>query len=74
MMGRGRNRNGGFQPVRMMHRPLKRLHTPHGAAGHTQQAVYAQVIDQPDLGAHHVPNGHDRETHAVRFGGRRVGV
>ena len=49
----------------MARRPLERLHPAHRAAHRAQQLVDAEMVDQRELDAHHVADGHHRETQAV---------
>jgi hypothetical protein len=42
-------------------RPFQHLHPAHRAAGHAEQLVDAQVVDQLDLRPHHVADGDDGE-------------
>ena len=63
----GRNRNRRLEALRMVGRPLQGLHAAHRAARHAQQPFDAQMVDQPDLRAHHVTDGDDRKAHPVGF-------
>ena len=69
VMRRGGDRNGGACACWMVGGPLQHLHAPHRAAGHTEQAVNFQVVEQPDLRPHHVADRHNGEVEPVGFAG-----
>ena len=50
-------------------RPLQHLHAAHRAAGHREQRVDAEMVEQHRLRAHHVADGDDREIQAPRLAG-----
>ena len=72
VVGSRGNRDGGVQALRVMRGPFQHLHAAHGAAGHTEQLVDAQMVDQLDLGAHHVADRHHGKVQPVGLAGRRV--
>ena len=67
----GGQRNRRPDSLRMIRRPFQHLHTAHGTAGDRQQSFDAEVIDELDLGAHHIADGHHREVQPVALAGRR---
>ncbi len=48
-------------------RPFERLHPAHRTAGHCQQLVDAQVIEQVCLRSRHIPDSKHRKIQAVGF-------
>ena len=73
-----RDRHRAKNPPRKQRRPLQHLHAAHGAAGHAEQLIDAEMVDQFRLRAHHVANGDDREFEpeglaCSRIGGGRAG-
>ena len=58
VLGRGARRAGQEEhrsdALRIIDRPLQRLHPAHAAARHRKQRVNAQVIEQMALRLHHI--------------------
>ena len=52
--------------------PLEHLHAAHRSADDAEKIGDAQVIEQCCLGAHHVGDGHHRETQVPRLAGGRL--
>ncbi len=66
-MARGRrDRDGRRDAVRVVDRPLERLHPSHRPADDRQQALDAEVVEKMGLRAHHVADRHDGERQPVR--------
>ena len=61
-----RDRDGRRDAVRVVDRPLERLHPPHRPADDRQQAVDAEVVEKMRLRPHHVADRHHGERQAVR--------
>ncbi len=74
-MARGAgDRHRGEHPVGIGRRPLQHLHAAHRPADHGEQPVDAEMVDQPALQPHHVPDRDDREFQAIGLPGRGVGA
>ena len=73
MPRRRRDRQRREDAVRIARRPLQHLHAAHRAAGHREQRVDAEMIEQHRLRAHHVAHGDDGKVEAPRHAGRRIG-
>ena len=72
MMGGCCQRNGGFHSFGMIRRPLQHLHATHRPAGDTEQLVNAQVINQFDLGLHHIAHRDNGKAQAIVLSRCRV--
>ena len=59
--------------MRIARRPLQHLHAAHRAAGHREQRVDLELVEQHRLSPHHVAYGDDGKFQAPRLAGLRVG-
>ena len=68
----GGDRQGAEHPVGIGRQPLQDLHPAHRAAGHREQGLDAEMIEQHGLRPHHVANRDHRKIEAVGLSGGRV--
>jgi hypothetical protein len=69
VVGRGCDRQRGKHRIRVVRRPLQRLHPAHRSADHREQPRNPEMRDESLLRPHHVADGHGREIRAPQHSG-----
>ena len=70
---RAGDRQRGEHAVRIARRPLQHLHAAHRAAGHREQRLDPELVEQHGLRPHHVADGDDGKFQSPRLAGLRIG-